>query len=819
MVNSKYYKLLSQQIHTNIAKHPQKVAYSIHGQTTTFAEMDHMATSIATAIVKELPSDAIDRERPVRIGILLPRDSHFIACILACVKLGCSYVPIDIATPPERLNFILEDSQLDFLINTGNLPKLMKTSPEDCLPCLHKSLSEAYLIYTSGTTGKPKGVSQTYLTIYNYMLRATQPEDFHVTPNSIVLQFASINFDVSVMEIFVSLFAGATCIIAQVEDKQDVKKLYQLLLRENVTFCYLPPSLLAMFPDYNFPAMETLSAGGEAIPHSLVAKIAGHYPFRFVNGYGPTESFYATTYVIPDEAHWRCIGKPVPGVVGYVVDENLQPVQQGQQGELLLGGNQLCNGYWNRPELTERLFFPNPFAETKEAAPRLYHTGDIVQLNADGSFDYMGRADSQVKLRGFRIELEEITTRIESHPRVRRAFTRIEQPGGEQQLVTYVSTEDGNPDLSDIKKYAKQYLPSYMMPVFWNHVDSFQLNINGKIEKSQLKNRAWIASMGSDELMSNFQRILMNEVARIIGVKSVNLDLDLIDEVGLTSLQVMQVPADLDSSGFTCTVDDIYRYRTIRQICEKHLYRISFWYNNPEEHPDRPVIIFVCGYPHFAYNEALCQQFTDTYNVFVIEGFHNILCFEFSITTPVLIELYKLIVRPILSHYHVVAYMGYCFGGEQALALAHDLHNDTDGPKPYVIVVDGEVRRDKDPDHYIALRWPVFTDQQNELRRQLDVSLFSTFPDDDIYNGPVASFLCQYFDEQQAWTPEEQKEIPTWKMDNYRHRFQTAPELWRADYPQADIITIPGSHYTCMHNPECLQIISDYVHKHCKDPL
>lgn len=127
MVNSKYYKLLSQQIHTNIAKHPQKIAYSIHGQTTTFAEMDHMATSIATAIVKELPSDAIDRERPVRIGILLPRDSHFIACILACVKLGCSYVPIDIATPPERLNFILEDSQLDFLINAGNLPKLMQT--------------------------------------------------------------------------------------------------------------------------------------------------------------------------------------------------------------------------------------------------------------------------------------------------------------------------------------------------------------------------------------------------------------------------------------------------------------------------------------------------------------------------------------------------------------------------------------------------------------------------------------------------------------------------------------------------------------------
>lgn len=809
-----YYDLLVQKIAANIAQTPDKTAYRINGKATTFAEMDQMASSIATAIVKALPVDAETRERPVRVGILLPRDTHFISCIWACVKLGCAYVPIDIATPHERLNFILGDSELDFLINAGNLPQLIETSAQATLPCLHKEMSEAYLIYTSGTTGNPKGVSQTYRTITNYMLRAVQPDDFHVTDHSIVLQFASINFDVSVMEIFVSLYAGATCIIAQVDDKHDVKKLYHLLKSEKVTFCYLPPSLLAMFPDFNLPNMETLSAGGEAIPHSLIQKIVGHYPFRFVNGYGPTESFYATTYVIPDEQHWRCIGKPVPGVVGYVVDSQLKPVYPGEQGELLLGGNQLCNGYWKRPDLNEKLFFDNPFEETREAAPRLYHTGDIVILNADGSYDYIGRIDSQVKLRGYRIELEEITTCLEHHPRVRRAFTRVEQLGKEQQLVTYVSTEDSNSDLSDIQAYAKQHLPSYMMPVFWNYVDSFELNINGKIEKSLLKNKAWIVSMPNKDPLSNFQRILMNEVARILGVESVNIDLDLIDEVGLTSLQVMQVPADLDSSGFTCTVDEIYRFRTIRRIAENHLYRISWWYNDPAEHPERPVIVFVCGYPHFAYNEELVQQFVDTYNVFVIEGFHNIFCFEMNITTPLLVEIYKLIVKPVLEQYRVVAYVGYCMGGEQALVLAHDLHNDSDH-KPHVIVVDGEIRRDKDPDHYIALRWPVFTAEQNEMRRQLDVTLFATFPDEKIYNGPVASFLCRYFDEQQAWTAEEQKEIPEYKMNIYRQRFRDMAEIWRDDYPDADIITIEGSHYTCMHTPECLKTVSDYVHLHC----
>lgn len=809
-----YYDSLVRKIATNIAQTPDKTAYRINRQATTFAEMDQMASSIATAIVKALPTDAETRERPIRIGILLPRDTHFISCIWACVKLGCAYVPIDIATPHERLNFILGDSEMDFLINVGNLPDLIKTPARTTLPCFHKEMSEAYLIYTSGTTGNPKGVSQTYRTITNYMQRAVQPDDFHVTDHSIVLQFASINFDVSVMEIFVSLYAGATCVIAQVDDKHDVKKLYHLLKSEKVTFCYLPPSLLAMFPDFNLPDLETLSAGGEAIPHSLIQKIVGHYPFRFVNGYGPTESFYATTYVIPDEQHWRCIGKPVPGVVGYVVDKQLKPVSPGEQGELLLGGNQLCNGYWKRPDLNEKLFFSNPFEETRAAAPRLYHTGDIVTLNDDGSYDYIGRMDSQVKLRGYRIELEEITTCLEHHPRVRRAFTRIEQLGKEQQLVVYVSTEDQNSDLSDIQAYAKLHLPPYMMPVFWNHVDSFELNINGKIEKSLLKNKAWIVSMPNKDPLSNFQRILMNEVARILGVESVNIDLDLIDEVGLTSLQIMQVPADLDSSGFTCTVDEIYRYRTIRRIADNHLYRISWWYNDPAEHPERPVIIFICGYPHFAYNEDLVQQFVDKYNVFVIEGFHNIFCFELDITTPLLVEIYKLIVKPVLEQYRVVAYMGYCMGGEQALVVAHDLHNDSDY-KPHVIIVDGEIRRDKDPDHYIALRWPVFTDEQNEMRRQLDVTLFATFPDEKIYNGPVASFLCRYFDEQQAWTAEEQKEIPEYKMDIYRQRFRDMADIWRSDYPNADIITIEGSHYTCMHNPECLKTVSDYVHTHC----
>ena len=282
-----YRDFLFDKICANIVNVPEKAAYRINSQDTTFAEMDRMASSIATAIVAALPADAMERERPVRVGIHLPRSAHFISCIWACVKLGCSYVPIDMAIPQKRFDFVVEDSEIDFLIDAENLQSMIETVARPDIPCFHKEMSEAYLIYTSGTTGAPKGVSQTYRTIYNYMQRAVQPDDFHVTSDSRVLQFASINFDVSVMEIFVSLYAGCTAVVAQTAEKQDVQKLYQLLKREKVTFCYLPPSLLAMFPDYNLPSLATLSAGGEAIPHSLVKKIVGNYPFRFVNGFHP----------------------------------------------------------------------------------------------------------------------------------------------------------------------------------------------------------------------------------------------------------------------------------------------------------------------------------------------------------------------------------------------------------------------------------------------------------------------------------------------------------------------------------------------------
>lgn len=806
-----YKKLLLDVIEKNILRLPSKPAYRIKGVSTTYKELGEMTERIASGLASRIKMP--DGSRPLRIGIELPRNSHYIPCILAALKIGASYVPIDTKIPQERKRVIMSDSEMDYLITEETLPSLLESDFSDKLPYYYNSdIQEAYLIYTSGTTGVPKGVSQTPLTIYNYMQRATQPDDMNVSENSVVLHFAAITFDVSVMEIFVSLFAGATLVIAQEEDKHDSIRLHDLILSENITYAYLPPSLIALFPDFSFPSLDTLSAGGEAIPHSLTQRIAGQCNFRFVNGYGPTESFYATTHVITHADDWRCIGRPVPGVVGYVVDERLNEVDFGQKGELLLGGNQLANGYWNRPELNSKLFIKNPFEETAADCPVLYHTGDFVIRNEDGSFDYLGRIDSQVKLRGFRVELNEVCVLIEKHPRVNRAFVQIEEIKGEKYLVAYVVTSDGNSDLSDIKEYLKSHLPVYSLPTFWNHLDSFPLNINGKIDKTKLVNKAREHSSKYDGPLTDEEQILVTEVKEILGLEEVDIDADLISELGMTSLQAMRIPSDILVSGFYVTVDEIYRFRTIRKIAGNKTHELSYWYKQPDENSDKPVLIVISGYTSFSFfYKAWAEPIKDLYDIYVVESYHTLLKDVENPSYEKLTEINDELTREVAATRDVVAYVGFCLGGEQAMYLAHKRYAGVE-KKPYAIVFDGETRRDTNPDRFIPLNWPFFTDEQNYKRLQIDRSMLSTRPD-FIYGGPVVSILCDTFQEQQTITAEQQEVLPKELMDWYHVFFDRAASWWKEDYPDCTLFWVHTTHFLTLIEPEAVEVIVDYFKK------
>lgn len=825
-----YEKLLSEHLVEIACKYPDKPAYIISDAITTYSEMYLMAQHIASGIVAALAEDGDHHESKgnniCRIGISLPKNTHYISCIFATTMLHCSYVPIDVFTPIERKRDIIDDAGIRFMIDESNIDTLISSPIMEHLPDLSiPEYSEAYIIYTSGTTGRPKGVSISYKALYSFLPVISLPDRFNYTCSSRILQFASISFDASVMEIFPSLFNGATLIVATEEERLDSKRLYELMIRQHVTFVFLSPSLVTVLPSYDFPDLDTMTVGGEAMPPGIPQQIVGKHGYRLLNVYGPTENTAITTsHEILDANDYHNIGTTLPGIRRIVIDTDGKQVERGTVGELIVGGPQLATCYWNRPENNAAAFEQFRDEVTGEEW-RGYHTGDLVSENEDGSFNYQGRIGSQVKLHSFRIELQEIVTRIEAHPRVCRAYCRLEKLGNDKYLVAYVQTTDGNADFNDIKEYARRYMPPYMIPTFWNHVDTFTLNINGKIDKATLVNHAWQLTHQNTREATNSEQILINVVNELLATDDINIDADLITEVGLTSLQIMQIPSLVENTGMKVTVEDIYTHRTISKIAGNHLYRLSFWYTDPEEHPERPVIIYFCGHPHFGYFNDILPLLAKTYNIFIVESFHFIL--HFSVwTTPELIKLYELLIAPIHEQYNVVGYCGYCIGGEQALCVAYNLftnpspdstvHKKPGIKLPHVVVFDGEVLRDKEPSHFIPVRWPSLTEKQNDIRQEMDITLISTYPDENVYHGPVTAFLSDKFADQWTVTPEEMDLLSEECIEANRYQFNINPQKWAKTYPHATVKIVDADHFTFMHDPTLIKLLIDYINEHIK---
>lgn len=804
-----YFEKLAKQLASIIETHPDKVAYIMGDKEVTYAQMDDMACHIASGIARIVEHQEVRNDVPVRVGITLGRNEHFVPCILAAIKMGCAYVPIDVETPRERRDFICKDAELSVLISAENIQELMAAPKMETLPVLSRGVSEAYMIYTSGTTGQPKGVSQSYRTLYSYMQTVCLPDNFNISEKSVVLQFASISFDVSVLEIFASLYYGGTLVIAQREDKHDPMLVYRLMKEKGITYTFMPPSLLAVFPDYDFPAMDTLSAGGEAIPHSLTSKIAGKYPYRFVNGYGPTESIVTTTHEIEGPDDWRNIGKAVPGVVCYVADENGKLVAPGEMGELLISGMQLTNGYWNRPELNKKMFFENPYEKEHDGidVSRLYHSGDLVALNADGSFNYIGRKDSQIKLHGYRIELGEICTLIERQEGVLRAFVQLEEVGNEKYIVAYVRTAPEIENLSEIRKNVGKLLPEYMMPTFWNQVDDFKLNINGKIEKSALVNKAVDPIITNDGPLTPHEELLMLAVANLIGLPSVNIDADLLNDVGITSLHIMQLSVEMGMSGIHLTANDFYTLRTIRRIMAAEKHPNAFWYGHSGDDPNKPVLIVISGMTSFSFIFGdWAEKVSKKYAIFAIESYHTVL--EDKVTNlESLVDIYEEYVKEVIATRQIKAIVGFCVGGEQGLVLARRYYNNSDY-KPRVVILDGELDRDMSLQRLTikSYYFPFFNEDRNARRAEVDIYLMETMPV-ETYNGPVTAILAESYTGMSPVSG-TMKDPEVIKRELAEHN--TSEQRWKFRYPDCEVLFIPCNHNEYLVTKDSRDRLVDY---------
>ncbi len=427
---------------------PEALAITFEDQHLSYRELNRRANKVAHYLQRR----GVGPE--VIVGICVERSLEMIIGVLGVLKAGGAYLPIDPTYPQERQTFMLTDSQAQLLLTQQRL--LADLPPHQlqviCLdsdwPLISRESEAtpsskvtadnlAYVIYTSGSTGKPKGTLLHHRGLCNFALAYIQ--GMGVKADSRMLQFAAFSFDASVAETFMALLAGAKLCLASRDTLLSGPGLIQLLQEQAVTTAILPPSVLKLLPAEGLPALQTIISAGEACSREIVERWAEGR--NFFNAYGPTEATIGPTFGLikdlPEEVTNIPIGRPIANTQVYLLDQHLQPVPIGVPGELYVGGVGVSRGYLNRPELTAEKFIPHPFSF--EPGARLYKTGDLARFLPDGHLEFLGRLDHQVKVRGFRIELEEIQAKLEQHPAVRQAIVlaREDQPGN-LRLVAYV---------------------------------------------------------------------------------------------------------------------------------------------------------------------------------------------------------------------------------------------------------------------------------------------------------------------------------------------------------------------------------------------
>lgn len=437
-----FYQLVEQMA----LNHPDSVAIECGNSTITYGVLDSQANRLAQYLQQNYAIGLDDR-----IGIIAERNENYVLAVLAVAKSGAAFVPIPPSYPKKRMEFIIHDANIKLLLcddnncidthiplynmanNAGTLNAYQYASapPNVCI----SPLNLAYVIYTSGTTGTPKGVAVSHYGLVN--LSEFHQHTHHVTTGRRILQYASIGFDASIPELL-SLSSGTTLCMLPSDDLKISDKLMSWLLQRDINIASFTPTLLASMPDDTSPRLDMLILGGEACPRDLAKKWSSKT--TLYNVYGPTESTVCTTAqrITPDTTYARPpIGHPISNIQTYVLDANQNLIPPGVIGELYIGGVGLARGYLNKPGLTAECFLPNPYDKTKGA--RMYKTGDRVRYLRDGAIEFLGRVDNQIKLRGFRIELDEVEALLNQNQSVKQCAVALQSShDNTSSLIAYI---------------------------------------------------------------------------------------------------------------------------------------------------------------------------------------------------------------------------------------------------------------------------------------------------------------------------------------------------------------------------------------------
>lgn len=561
----------------------------------SYRQLDEAANRLARflcrAAIGEKKSSTVAREREEakRIGLLFePTVERYIA-LLAVLKAGMAFVPLDLSFPPERLTSILEDAGVEVILTRSDLRGVLGERSQ-CIFVLDEMEEElaresssrlpregrgaddlAYLIYTSGSTGKPKGVEIAHSSICNFVRVAS--EIYGYRPDDRVYQGMTIAFDFSFEEIFVPLMAGATLIPAPPHTKLASDDLWQFLLERGVTALCVVPTLLATLAK-DLPSLRLLLISGEACPADLVRRWYREGR-TLLNLYGPTETTVTASWTVLHPEKPVTIGVPLPTYSMVILDPEMDRVlPRGEIGEIGIGGIGLARGYWGRPELTAQKFIPDFLGLPDNPSKRIYRTGDLGRIQADGEIEFLGRIDTQVKIRGYRIELTEIESLLLAFPEIEEAVVHpyVHADGTKELVAYYTLRSAGSLPPEQIAATLSHRLPPYMVPSYYEELHSLPRLASGKVDRKALPPPSG-SRMGRGDLPylppSTPEEAKIAEVlCEVLGLSQVSVTADFFKDLGAHSLLMAGFCARLraDPRFASISMRDVYQYPTVERL-------------------------------------------------------------------------------------------------------------------------------------------------------------------------------------------------------------------------------------------------------------
>ncbi len=566
------HKCVHQLFEEQARRTPNATALSFKQQTLTYRALDRKADAIADRL------RAVGVAPGVLVALFLERSPDLVAAMLGVLKAGGAYVPLDPSHPLRRLSYLMADANPLAVLTENALLERLPRHPaqpvlvDDDTPAAITHGFDgagapapgdlAYVIYTSGSTGLPKGVEVEHRAVVN-MLAAMRAR-LELTPADIMPAITTLSFDIAVLEIFLPLAVGARIVLAPAETSRDGKALAALLETSGATILQATPATLRMLLDAGWRGGKLLKilCGGEAWTTELASALLPRCQSLW-NMYGPTETTVWSAATEIKAGQPVVIGPPIANTSFHVLDDNLRPVPGGMPGELHIGGSGLARGYHGRPGLTAEKFLPDPFRD--EDGARLYKTGDLARSRPDGSLEFLGRIDHQVKIRGCRIELGEIEAALAAIPGVRQAVVvaREDRPG-EKRLIAYLVADAPRPT-ARLRKLLKESLPDYMLPAAFVALDRLPLTLSGKLDRNALPAPP-SETTGFSPPLSATEIALARIWQEILGIRRVAVEDDFF-ELGGHSLSGVRLIERINRSlGSTLAIADIFQYPTLKSL-------------------------------------------------------------------------------------------------------------------------------------------------------------------------------------------------------------------------------------------------------------